>query len=213
MFLLVLNEVAGYLGHIPAGLLGQNPRDIGHMPAAEVLPWQSQRAHFVNCQPSEARRNPRHAGVWAYGLCDRQPESITLPGLEIRVGFSLGSISSRGLALQLCSGASQTPLPADRLRSDRCCRGGFCSFPCLTSPPSPEVTTSDTATTAESAATTSSATTDGVEIAAGSGRIGTGSAGTGTKRRAASISLRGGKSHLGRTGPLMGAHMGCRQAA
>lgn len=138
---------------------------------------------------------------------------VALPGLEIGAGFSLGSISSRGLALQLCSGASQTPLPVDRLRSDRCCRGGFCLFPCLTSPSSPKVMTNDTATTAGSAATTSSATIAGVEIAAGSGRIGTGSAGTGTKRRAASISLRGGKSHLGRTGPLTGAHMGCRQAA
>lgn len=55
----------------------------------------------------------------------------------------------------------------------------------------------DTATTAESAATTSSVTTAGVEIAAGSERIVTESAGTETKRRAASISLRGGKSCLG----------------
>lgn len=56
---------------------------------------------------------------------------------------------------------------------------------------------SDTATTAESAAMTLSATTDGVEIAAGSERTVTESAGTETKRRAASISLRDGKSCAG----------------
>lgn len=55
----------------------------------------------------------------------------------------------------------------------------------------------DTATTAGSAATTSSVTTAGVEIAAGSERIVTGSAGTGTRRRAANISLRDGKSYVG----------------
>lgn len=70
-------------------------------------------------------------------------------------------------------------------------------FLCLTSPFSSQVMMNDTATTAESAAMTLSVTTAGVEIAAGSERIVTESAGTETKRRAASISLQDGKSCVG----------------
>lgn len=78
------------------------------------------------------------------------------------------------------------------------------AFLCLTSAFPSAVMMNVTATTAESAATTSSATTAGAEIAAGSARIGTASAGTATRRRAASISLRDGKSCLGLDGAVDG---------
>ena len=65
--------------------------------------------------------------------------------------------------------------------------------------------TSGTATTAGSAAMTLSGTTAGAGTAAGSGRTVTGSAGTATRRRAASTSPRGASSMRARKGRAIGA--------
>lgn len=125
-FLLFLSKGAGCPGHMPEGLWGQKPWDIGHVPGAKVLPWQIQRTNFVNSLHWEGRKKPWYSIVWAYERCNRQMEKVISLWLETGIGLQLVFNNQQQLIVTGCfSGASRIPQPVGRVRGDRFCWWGW----------------------------------------------------------------------------------------